>query len=256
MRPLRRVNASSRATYGKSRPTDCWGDSPSESVQNKIKWLFSDKPTSQIRRSSMKRKKNVDLYPKLKYGISVPKNTSEAYRLDIKNGNSLWSEAINKELQALNSYKTFKFVGNNEFENLKKEGFQSARPRMIFDVKQNLWKKGRLVIGGHMVDSSGYDVYASVMNQHQSRIIEVIAKANDLEILVGDIGNAYLYAHTREKIFTKCDCSFLKAGISTRDKILAIVEKALYGLPTSGNRWRDKLATSLLDMRFRPSKGD
>ena len=70
------------------------------------------------------------------------------------------------------------------------------------------------------------------------------------------MGNAYLYAHTREKVFTKCDGSFLKAGITTEYKTLVIVEKALYGLPTSGNRWYDKLATSLLDMGCRPSKGD
>ena len=33
-----------------------------------------------------------------------------------------------------------------------------------------------------MVDSSGHGVYTSVTKQHSSRIIEVIAKANDLEI--------------------------------------------------------------------------
>ena len=71
------------------------------------------------------------------------------------------------------------------------------------------------------------------MKQHSSRIIEVIAKANNLEILVGYIGNAYLYASTREKIFTRCDQSFIKEGITSDDKTIAIVEKALYGLPTS-----------------------
>ena len=34
---------------------------------------------------------------------------------------------------------------------------------MIFDVKQDLKRKARLVIGGHMVDSSGHEVYDSVM---------------------------------------------------------------------------------------------
>ena len=98
MRSLRRVHASSLATYGESRPTTYWGETPSESVQNKFKWVFFDNLTSQIRRFSKKRKKNVGQYPKLKYGVSVPKDTSEAYRLDIKSGNSLWSEAFNKEL--------------------------------------------------------------------------------------------------------------------------------------------------------------
>ena len=71
---------------------------------------------------------------------------------------------------------------------------------------------------------------------------------------MGNIGNVYLYASTREKIFTRCDGIFLKAGRTSEDKILAIVENILYGLPASGKRWNDKLTTSLLDMRFRPSK--
>ena len=192
----------------------------------------------------------------MKYGIRVPKDTEEAYKIDRDNNNTLWSEAINKEVNALNSYKTFKFVNNNDFKSLKKEGFQFAKLRMIFDVKEDLRRKARLVIGGHTVDSTGHEVYASVMKQHSSRIIEIIAEANNLEILVGDIGNAYLYAKTREKIFTRCDQSFIKAGITSEDKTLAIVEKALYGLPTSGNRWHNKLSSSLITMGFKPSKGD
>ena len=74
------------------------------------------------------------------------------------------------------------------------------------------------------------------MIQHSTRIIKVITKANNLDILVGDIGNAYLYANTREKIFTRSDQSFIKAGITSEGKTQAIVEKALYRLPTSGNR--------------------
>ena len=66
----------------------------------------------------------------------------------------------------------------------------------------------------------------------------------------------HIYANTREKIFTRCDQSFIKAGITSDDKNIAIVEKALYRLPTSGNRWHDKLASSLITMGLKPSKGD
>ena len=130
-----------------------------------------------------------------------------------------------------------------------------GRLRMIFDVKQGLRRKARLVIGGHMVDSSVHEVYVSAMKQHSSRIMEINAKGNNLEILVGDIGNAYLCANTREKIFIICDQSFLRAEINTVGKILAMVEKALYGLPTSGNRWYDKLVSSRIKMGLKPSKG-
>ena len=45
-------------------------------------------------------------------------------------------------------------------------------------------------------------------------------------------------------------------GITSEGKTLAIVEKALYGLPTSGNRWHDKLASLLITVGFKLSKGD
>ena len=107
-----------------------------------------------------------------------------------------------------------------------------------------------------MVDSTGHEEHTSVMKQYSSRIIEIIAAANDFDILVGDIRNIYLYANAQEKILTRCDQSFLKSDITSEGKTLAIVEKALYGLPTSGNRWHDKLASSHISMGFKPSKGD
>ena len=35
---------------------------------------------------------------------------------------------------------------------------QFAPLRMIFTVKQDLCRKARIVIGGHVVDASGYDL--------------------------------------------------------------------------------------------------
>ena len=126
----------------------------------------------------------------------MQKDTEEVYKIDKENNNTLWNEAIKKEFNALNPYKTFKFVNNNNFKSLKNEGFQFATLRMIFDVKQDLRRKVRLVIGRYMVDSAGHEVYTYVRKHHSYRIIEVIAKANYLDILVGDIGNTYLYANT------------------------------------------------------------
>ena len=74
----------------------------------------------------------------------MPKDTEEAYTIDKENNNTLWSEAIDTELNALNIYKTFEFVNNNDFESLKNEGYQFVRLRMIFDVKQDLRRKARL----------------------------------------------------------------------------------------------------------------
>ena len=174
MRSLRRITAKITETYGTTGYTECWGYEPPQSDQNT---QHANQHT--VRRISKKNQRIVSKSLPLKYEIRVPKDTEEAYKIDKENNNTLWSEAINKELNALNSYKTFKLVKNNDFKSLKKEGFQFSRLRMIFDVKQDLRRKARLVIGDHMVDSTGHKVYASIMKQHSSRIIEVIAKANN-----------------------------------------------------------------------------
>ena len=78
------------------------------------------------------------------------------------------------------------------------KGFQFAHLRMIFDVKVDLRRMDRFVIGGHVVNSSGHEVYASTMNSVSSRILMTIAAANSLEVTTGYIGNAHLNAETEE----------------------------------------------------------
>ena len=76
------------------------------------------------------------------------------------------------------------------------KGFQFAPLRTIFDVKVYLRRKTRLVIGGHVVDSSGNEVYAYTMKSVSARILMKIASANNLDAMTGDIGNSYLNANT------------------------------------------------------------
>ena len=77
------------------------------------------------------------------------------------------------------------------------EGFQFAPLRMTFDFKVDLRRKARLVIGGHVVNSTGHDVYASTMKSVSARVMMTIATANDLDVMVGDMGNAYLHADSK-----------------------------------------------------------
>ena len=70
-----------------------------------------------------------------KYGVWVPRSVKEALEVDRKNGNNLWREAINKEIEALQQFKTFKRVAKEVIMG-QKEKYQYARLRIIFDVKQ------------------------------------------------------------------------------------------------------------------------
>ena len=111
---------------------------------------------------------------------------------------------------------------------------------MIFDVKLDLRRKARLVIGGHIVNSSGHEVYESTTKSVSARIMMTIAAANNLDVMTGDIGNAYLNTNTKENIYTRAWPEFEVVGIMAEGNLLEVIE-VLYGLPTSGNRWHAHL---------------
>ena len=134
-----------------------------------------------------------------------------------------------KELEALMSMDVFEKFPSS-LRKARGWGFHFAPLRMIFDVKVDLRRKARLVIGGHIVDSSGHEVYASTIKSVSARVLMTIAAANNLDVMVGDIGNAYLHASTEEKVFTRVRAEFEAVGIMDEGTLL-VVKKALYGLP-------------------------
>jgi hypothetical protein len=58
-----------------------------------------------------------------------------------------------------------------------------------------------------------------------ARILMLIASANELRVFTGDIGNAYLYDSTNEKIFCRLGEEFSIAGHGATGRI-AVLEKA------------------------------
>jgi Reverse transcriptase (RNA-dependent DNA polymerase) len=191
----------------------------------------------------------------IKYGIKVPKNVAQALSIDQTNGNKLWQEAIKKEIDALMEMKTFKILSDQEAKCFDRGQYQYAPLRMIFDVKHDLRRKARLVLGGHVIDASGHDTYASNMKGISARVLMLIAQANDLDVLVGDIGNAYLYATTKEKIYCRTGQEFESSGQAKAGQI-AVLVMALYGTKSAANRWHAHLADTLRSMKFIASRFD
>ena len=72
-----------------------------------------------------------------------------------------------------------------------------------------------------------------------------------MDVWAADIGDAYLNAKYRERIWTVAGKEF---G-SDEGQVMIIVQ-ALYGLKSSGTAWRQTLAESLSDMGFNQSRGD
>ena len=118
-----------------------------------------------------------------KFGIRVPKTVDEALQIDKVNGNSLWADAIRKEMDAVRV--AFKIL---EAEESVPAAYQHIRCHMIFDVKmEDFRRKARYVAGGHMTEAPATLTYASVVSRESVRIALTMAALHGLEVKTGDI---------------------------------------------------------------------
>ena len=184
-----------------------------------------------------------------KFGIRIPKSVEEAKEVDNQNGNTLWWDAICKEM--CNVRPAFEV-----FEGTKNQlpiGYQFMKCHMIFDVKfgENFRRKARLVAGGHMTETPATLTYLSVVSRDSVRIALTIAALNDLQVMSCDIQNAYLTADCREKIWTYAGPEF-----GSEQGSIMFVRKALYGLKSSGAAFRAHLAETLHDIGFCSTRAD
>ena len=143
----------------------------------------------------------------------------------------------------------------SSFSKVRSKGFQFAPLRIVFNLKVYLSRKARPVIGGHIVDSSVHEFYASMMKPVSVRILMTTVAENNLEVMTGYKGNAYLNAETEEKIYSRAGADFDVVGLMPEGTLLEVV-KLLYGLPTSGNMWHAHLSHTLKEMRFKPTRFD
>ena len=137
-------------------------------------------------------------------------------------------------------WKAFEFLDEDAPDPV---GHRLIDAHMVFDVKADFTRKARLVAGGHLTDPPSSITYASVVSRESVRIAFLLAALNDLDILAADIGNAYLNARTREKIFIICGREFGDSYVGRK----ALIVRALYGLKSSGAAWRSCLAEVLRD---------
>lgn len=202
-----------------------------------------------LRRTNKHQSSKFSNEPVITFGVLVPKDPKEALELDKKNGDHKWADSMKVEIDGIQDHKTLEFLPPGA---TPPKGYQYAKLRMIFDVKHDLRRKSRLVIGGHKVDATGHSVYSSVVQLASVRLLNVIAKSQGLQCIAGDVGNAYLNAYTEEKVYVICGPEF---GPELEGRI-AIVRKGLYGLKTSGNRWHAHFAQTLYGMGFIPTRFD
>ncbi|KAI2499207.1 Reverse transcriptase (RNA-dependent DNA polymerase) [Fragilaria crotonensis] len=131
-------------------------------------------------------------------------------------------------------------------------GYAKATCHMIFDIKFDLTRKARLVLNGAKHEVPKEMTFSSVVSRDSVRIAFTLAALNGLDILAADIQNAYLSAPTEERLYVVAGLEFPPDLRGRPAKIVS----ALYGMKSSGARFRDHLAASLRDMGYVSCKAD
>jgi Reverse transcriptase (RNA-dependent DNA polymerase) len=188
--------------------------------------------------------------PKYKFGFEVPKNYAHAMHLDGKNKNTKWKDAADLEVQQIFEYNTFVDHGHHT-KSKAPEGYKKIRVHFVFDVKHDGRHKGRLVADGHLTDIPVDSVYSGVVSLRGFRMVLFLGELNGLEVWSTDIGNAYLEAMTSEKVYIIAGPEF-----GDLEGHILVINKALYGLRSSGARWHDKFADCLRELGFQQCKAE
>ena len=107
----------------------------------------------------------------------------------------------------------------------------------------------KLVAGGNHTEVDAIDTYSGVVSIETVRILFLIADLYFLEVIAADISDAYLYAKTKVKVYTKI-------GFGKLSGKLLIIDKAQYGLKSSAARFHNMCAEVLTKLRFQPTLAD
>ena len=188
--------------------------------------------------------------PKFKYGFEIPKDYDHAVFLDNRNGNTKWQDANALEFEQLNDYDTFEDKGHSR-TTTPPAGYKKIRVHLVFDVKHDGRHKVRCVADGHLTEIPLDSVYSGVVSLRGLRIVIFLSELNGLALWATDIGNAYLEAMTKEKLYIIAGPEF---GI-LQGHIL-VIRKALYGLRSSGKRWHERFSDCLRAEGFQPCKAE
>ena len=176
-----------------------------------------------------------------KYGIELPHDIEHAMELDRKNGNSLWREALAKEMTNVGI--AFEVLPSGA---KAPNGWKLVTGHLIWDVKMDFTRKARWVLDGHKTPDANISTYAGVVSRESVRIALTYAALHDLKVCAADIRNAYLQAPSSRKDYVICGPEF---GLENVGKV-ALIHRALYGGKTAGRDFRNHLRGCMWHLNF------
>ena len=145
-------------------------------------------------------------------------------------------------------YEAFIDKGKFSIEKIP-DGYKLIKVHMVFDVKPDGRHRGRLVADGHLTDIPLESVYSGVVSLKGLRACIFLGELNGMEAWGTDISSAYLCAKTSEKVCIRAGPEFGPLA-----EHLLIIDKALYGLKSSGRQFNHQLQDVLATLGFNQSK--
>ena len=100
-----------------------------------------------------------------KYGVEVPTSIEHSYRIDKTNGNHLWRDAINREMENLKVAFDILHKGQTP-----PQGYTKASGHLVFDVRMTLERKARWVKDGHRTPEPETSTFAGVVSRESIRM--------------------------------------------------------------------------------------
>ena len=79
-----------------------------------------------------------------------------------------------------------------------------------------------MICDGSQVDPRGLSTRATVVKGISVRLLYIIADSQNFKDLTGKIGNAFIQAHVKENIYTRCGPKF-----GDREYSIAVIVRAL-----------------------------
>ena len=182
-----------------------------------------------------------------KYGIKIPRDVEHAHEIDSRNGNTMWRDALKKEMY--NVGVAFEILDEGAHA---PHGWKQVTRHLVWDVKMDFTRKARWVLNGHKTLDPIGSTYAGVVSRESVCIALTYAALNDLDVFAGNIQNAYLQAPSSQKDHIIYGPEF---GVENIGR-MALIHCALYGGKAAGRDFRNHLRSCMEFLNFKSCLAD
>ena len=182
-----------------------------------------------------------------KYGVEIPRDVEHSYEINARNGNTLWRDALKKEMY--NVGVAFEILDEGVHV---PHGWKQVTGHLVWDVKMDFTRKARWVLDGHKTLDLIGPTYTGVVSRESVQIALTYAALNDLDVFTADIQNAYLQAPSSQKDYIICGPEF---GVENIGRT-ALIHHALYGGKAAGRDFRNHLCSCMELLNFKSCLAD